>query len=118
MILSTQINNSISRNDLYVRKNIEPEQSVGIILLAIILSFTFMDLRFVIPAGLIVIATLIISLYKIFTDWRWALKFLGYIVYAVVGIIFIILFGMTLLLIVPLALLFFIAFLTSRKDRF
>jgi hypothetical protein len=113
MILSTQINNSISRNDLYVRKkikNIEPEQSVGIILLAIILSFTFMDLRFVIPAGLIVIATLIISLYKIFTDWRWALKFLGYIVYAVVGIILIILFGMTLLLIVPLALLFFIAF--------
>ncbi len=99
-------------------KNIEPEQSVGIILLAIILSFTFMDLRFVIPAGLIVIATLIISLYKIFTDWRWALKFLGYIVYVVVGIIFIILFGMTLLLIVPLALLFFIAFLTSRKDRF
>ncbi len=99
-------------------KNIEPEQSVGIILLAIILSFTFMDLRFVIPAGLIVIATLIISLYKIFTDWRWALKFLGYIVYAVVGIILIILFGMTLLLIVPLALLFFIAFLTSRKDRF
>lgn len=97
-------------------KNIEPEQSVGIILLAIILSFTFMDLRFVIPAGLIVIATLIISLYKIFTDWRWALKFLGYIVYVVVGIIFIILFGMTLLLIVPLALLFFIAFLTSRKD--
>lgn len=77
-----------------------------------------MDLRFVIPAGLIVIATLIISLYKIFTDWRWALKFLGYIVYAVVGIILIILFGMTLLLIVPLALLFFIAFLTSRKDRF
>ena len=50
-----------------------------------------MDLRFVIPAGLIVIATLIISLYKIFTDWRWALKFLGYIVYAVVGIILIIL---------------------------
>jgi hypothetical protein len=99
-------------------KNIEPEQSVGIILLAIILSFTFMDLRFVIPAGLIVIATLIISLYKILTDWRWALKFLGYIVYAVVGIILIILFGMTLLLIVPLALLFFIVFLTSRKDRF
>ncbi|MEB6611065.1 hypothetical protein MX593_11605 [Staphylococcus borealis] len=99
-------------------KNIEPEQSVGIILLAVILSLTFMDLRVVIPAGLIVIATLIITLYKMFTNWRWALQFLGYTIYAVVGISLILLFGMIFLLIVPLALFFFIAFLTSRKDRF
>jgi hypothetical protein len=78
-----------------------------------------MDLRFVIPAGLIVIATLIISLYKIFTDWRWALKFLGYIVYAVVGIILIILFWNDIaLLIVPLAFYYSLSFLTSKKDRF
>lgn len=97
-------------------KNIEPEQSIGIILLAVILSLTFMDLRVVIPAGLIIIATLIISLYKMFTNWRWALQFLIYIFYGIVGIILILVFGMILIFIVLLGFFFLGAILTSRKN--
>lgn len=97
-------------------KNIEPEQSVGIILLAVILSLTFMDLRVVIPAGLIVIATLIITLYKMFTNWRWALQFLGYTIYGIVGIILILIFGMILIFVVLFGFFILGAILTSRKN--
>lgn len=96
-------------------KNIEPEQSIGIILLALLLSVPTMDIRFWIPAAIVVIATIILSLYKMFTNWRWALSFLGYLIYAVVGIAIIIALGGAMLLFIPFLLIFFGAIAISRN---
>ena len=89
-------------------ENIEPQQALGILILAPIIAIASMDWRFVIPFGLITIIVALATLYKLFTSWKWAKAFIAYIFAGAVGITFFVIWGSIILLLIFLAVILFI----------
>ena len=89
-------------------ENIEPQQALGILILAPIIAIASMDWRFVIPFGLITILVAIETVYKLFTSWKWAKAFIAYTFAGAVGITFFVIWGSIILLLILLAVILFI----------
>lgn len=90
-------------------ENIEPQQALGILILAPIIAIASMDWRFVIPFGLITIIVGIATLYKLFTSWKWTKAFIAYTFAGAIGITFFIVWGSIILLLIILAVMLFIS---------